>query len=220
MIAVKSLLAFLVLGLAIAGCKDDEGTTDPPTNQPVTYVGTIANGTESGSISMTVAPSKSTGINSGVTGTLTIVSPSDTTITLTGTFTTDTLAVTGGAYAFDGTLAGGSISGDYTGPNGPGQFSAQPSTNNSVTVYAGTYTSSTISGNFGTFNIVINGTVITGFSVDSGSGESTTLTGTLTGNNISILGGLAVGTLAGTTVSGTYNNGSGDQGTWSGELVP
>ncbi len=221
MTAAKSLLACLVLALTITACKkDDEGTTDPPVNNTATYVGTIANGTESGSISMNVNLSKGAGINGGVTGTLTIVSPAETTLALNGTFTSNTLAVTGGEYTFGGTLAGGAIAGGYTGPNGPGQFSAQPSTNNSVKVYAGTYTSSTISGSAGTFNIVINGTVITGFSVETSTGNSTQLTGTLTGTAINILNGLAVGTLEGTSVSGTYDNGTGDQGTWSGELVP
>jgi hypothetical protein len=214
----KCLLSFLVLGFLIAGCSKDDNPATPNEGTSSTYVGTVASGNESGSITFDVAPNKSAGTNGAVTGVLTLVAPSGATINLTGTFSNNILAMTGSSYSFNGALSGNSFSGGYTGPNGPGQFSAQSSSNNSVKVFAGTYTSNTISGRHGNFNIVLDGNVITGFTVSSNN-ESTALSGTLNGNNITLLGGIAVGVLNGTSVSGTYDNGSGDSGVWSGTQI-
>ncbi len=116
---IGGILAVLAIALAITGCKKDENpaSNNNNNNQTSTYVGTIANATESGSISLTVSLAKGMG---GVTGTLKLVSPSAATINLSGTFINNVLSVSGGNYSFAGTLANGTISGTYGGPNGGG----------------------------------------------------------------------------------------------------
>jgi hypothetical protein len=110
-----------------------------------------------------------------------------------------------------------------TGPNWAGTFTTQSSTNNSAPEYAGTFTS-TIAGLLsGTFNLVINGTVITGLAITSDNQTTVNLAGTLSGTTITIRDtnsntGIATGTLSGTTVSGSFDAGS-NRGTWSGTLV-
>lgn len=221
---IHTLVALLVLGVLVSGCKKDEGTTGPPPAPTTTaYVGTIASGTESGSISVAVTLGKGNGTSGGVTGTLRIVLPSAATISLSGTFSNNAFSVSGGGYTFTGTLANGVIAGSYTGPNGAGQFTTQASTNNSVQVYAGTFTSTVAGQPSGIFNLVINGSTITGLAVPSHNQSRTVLAGTLNGNALTIRDaasntGIATGTLNGTTISGTYDAGS-NRGNWSGSLV-
>jgi hypothetical protein len=219
-----SVTALLLFGLAIAGCKKDEGpTNNGQTPTTTTYVGTIASGTESGSITVAVSLGKSNGISGGVSGTLKLVRPSAATISLSGTFSNNALSVSGGGYTFAGTLTGGTIAGSYAGPNGIGTFTTQSSTNNSAQVYAGTFTSTVAGQPSGTFNLVINGTVITGLAITSDNQTTVYLAGTLSGTTITIRDassntGIATGTLSGTTVSGSFDAGS-NRGTWSGTLV-
>lgn len=214
--------AAAIVIVSITGCKKDEGPTNSqPTNPTTTtYVGTIASGTESGSVSMTVTLGK--GTTGGVTGTLKLVRPTAATISLTGTFANNAMTVSGGGYTLGGTLAAGAISGSYSGPNGPGTFTTQSGTN-AIQVYAGTFTSTVAGQPSGTFNLVINGSVLSGLAVPSHNQSTTSLAGNLSGTAITIRDansntGIATGTLSGTTVSGTYDAGS-NRGTWTGTLV-
>lgn len=219
----------LLFVLAIAGCKEDTPAGPGPSPGITVFVGTLANSAETGSMRLTFSSaiakyspfyiaSPETVIS--VSGTVTI---NGTVITLTGTYDTETtgLQVSGGGYTFSGTLSDGHITGTYTGPNGPGGFSAAPSsTDGSVKVYCGTsHETSPDTSNHGRFNLVISGTEVSGITDDglelggsvSGSTVSVTIFGTAIGS----------GTISGTSIiNGTYSftNEVTYTGTWEAEL--
>jgi hypothetical protein len=189
--AVKLFLAFfLFAAVIIIGCKKDDTPTNPGGGS-VTYIGTLANANETGSITLvfSAAPSKLSPRVSSGTATIITVSGSikiaGVTINLTGTYNTDTdsLVVSGGGYTFAGTYSDGNISGGYTGPNGSGSFTAEVSSEGStIKVYCGTYhETSPDTSRHGRFNLVVKGTVITGIT-DGGLG----LGGTLIDGHVSI----------------------------------
>ncbi len=215
------IVAIVLMGAVIGGCKKDDPASAE--GQSTTYAGTFANGTESGSMTYSAAAGKTSSTDGAVTGSIKLVSPTTATITVSGTFTGTTLTITGGGYTFTGTLSGSTISGSYTGPNGPGSFTTQVSTNSSAKIYVGTYTTQVTGRVNGTFNMVINGSVVTGIVGSStGSGQ---FGGTLSGTAITIFNPaaptvtIATGVVAGTTVSGTYDDRQGDHGVWSGTQV-
>ncbi len=215
------IVAIVLMGAVIGGCKKDDPASTQ--GQSTTYAGTFANATESGSMTYNAAPGKTFGTDGAVTGTLKLVSPAAATITVTGTLNGTALTLTGGGYTFTGTLSGSTLAGSYTGPNGPGTFTTQVSTNSSAKIYVGTYTTQVTGRVNGTFNMVINGSVITGIVASSaGNGQ---FGGTLSGTAITIFSPaaptvtIATGVVAGTTVSGTYNDQQGDNGVWSGTQV-
>ena len=232
--------------LALAACRG-EGPTAPQTpSAPTAFQGAIAGPTgESGVITLTtatmttVAPAPravaavSSAVIQDLTGTLKLVGGA--TINLTGTFDTGAgaIAVSGGGYAFTGTLSNGSVSGTYTGPNGTGTFAAAPSgaTTPTIQVFCGTYSgtdmfSGTPHAKYGVWNLVRSGNTLVGVTEEiSGGGAGTTVNGQLSGIMISlkfyidgILAGSGEGTLSGTSVSGTYVSTDGlASGTWSGD---
>lgn len=219
------LLSFTVF---LTGCKkDDSPTSDnstPTTPTTVgTYSGTLAgsNGV-SGALSISIAqnaqqtssvPTALVTSTYTVTGSLVI---NGNIIVLTGTFDGTTINISGANFTLAGTLSNGTLSGSFIGPNGAtGSFTVSKGTNGAtVKVYTGTISGSTT----GTFNIVVNGSTITGVAV---TGSAHQLTGTVTGNSISINGGTAVGSFTnnGNNCSGTWNDGQGGSGTWQGTLV-
>ena len=236
--AVAAVAAF-----GLTGCsKDDKpATTAPLTAGTSTFTGTMAGATVSGSVTTTIATSTlliasgspkagaySTQSTIDVTGTLVIAGGP--TVTLAGTYDTETktLVVTGGGYTFTGSFASGIMTGAFTGPAGvSGGFSLSPSTNGSVKVYIGTYTSTT-GGNSGNFNLAVSGTTLNGLAVDSPGGNQTPLSGTLTsGTDISLVNPynptgppLATGTLNTSTnvMTGVFDSGNGNSGTWTSAL--
>ncbi|HLX12515.1 MAG TPA: hypothetical protein VKS81_06865 [Bacteroidota bacterium] len=231
------IFALALLGaLLVSSCKktDNPVTSNTTAHASGTYVGMIAGGTESGTLSLTVPSSSSFSKSLSeltiitVTGTLNIGgSP----IALTGTYNTanDSLYVTGGGYTFMGTYSHGTLVGSYTGPNGPGGFSTESSSgSDSVKVYLGTATSQ-VSGHGGaTLNIVVKGSALIGMAVGTDNSK-TPFAGTISGDNIHITvtysgisADLATGTFnAGhTSASGTYDTTpfsphDADHGTWS-----
>lgn len=213
------IMLFALASALVSGCKKDSTTIEPPAPVTTRYLGTIANGTESGLLSLAFPVG-----GGAVSGEIVRVQPTAGSIILSGTFASNVLSATGGSYTFTGVLAGGNASGGYTGPNGPGLFTAQPSTNNSVWVFAGTYTTTVTGQLSGTFNLVINGAVITGLAVSSDNQEQLSLGGTLQDSTMTIHevttgATLATGTLHGSSsASGTYNAGT-NQGTWAGQRV-
>jgi hypothetical protein len=201
--------------LVVSGCKKDDESNSPGGGGPTTttYVGTVGNGSESGSLNFTVD-------NAGaVTGSLGIVGSSS--ISLTGSLSGSNLSMTGGSYTFTGTLANQRITGGYTGPNGNGSFEADQASTTSAATYCGTYAENPPGSDNGTFNMIINNGSIRVMAVESGGGPVTNLEGTLNGSTITLhvpgspSSVIATGTLSGNDVSGTYNNGTA-AGTWSG----
>ncbi len=221
--------SFVVLvAVALTGCKkDSDSVVTPPVTGSTTYVGTLANAAETGSMTLTfssaigkLAPTLVQNAESLITvnGSIKIGS---TTIPITGTYntTTDSIFISGGGYTFTGKLHNGHITGSYTGPNGPGGFSASPSSSEgSVKVYCGTsHETSPDTSSHGRFNLVITGTSVSGITDDG-----LELSGTVNGTNISIsinVGGtlfpIATGVIEGTSLHGNYSF-SGSEGTVTG----
>jgi hypothetical protein len=139
------------------------------------------------------------------------------TIQLMGTFdtTTGALMITGGGFTFAGTLSNGVINGDCLGPGGiMGTFTVQSNSAGTVAVYCGTYGGQAN----GTWNLVQGADNTMTGSYTSSEGDSGLITGTRSGNNItlSISGqGTAMGTISGSSASGTWSV-SGFSGTWQG----
>jgi len=153
-------------------------------------------------------------INGAVaTGTITPVGGAG--VALTGTYASGSGAVglTGGGHTLGGTLDNGHIGGTYTGPGGTGSFgTTQGDTPSDVQQFCGTYTGASD----GVWNLAKSANSLTGAYADDGGG-SAVLTGTLSGNSISITfsGGTAAGTLSGSNMTGTWTAGA-NSGTWTG----
>lgn len=225
-------LIVLVAAAMIAGChKDDSTPTSPGTSNPTTYVGTLGNSAEAGTMTLTFqsAPSKAaySAASVPITGSIKI---GGTTINLTGTYDpdTDNLTVAGGEYTFTGHWSSGSITGSYTGPNGAGSFTAQGAESaGAVKVYNGTYHETyPDTSNHGRFLLIFKGAVITGLT-DGGD----KIGGSLTQSHVSLHDvrlpdfEVASGTMSqdGTTISGTYATPDGDitvTGTWHAVYEP
>jgi len=237
--STKLLFLFaIVLAVFMAGCSDDDNPAGGGGGGP-TYYGTFANPSESGSMNMNFASAPKLGVDAPqsvaavivVTGTIKIQGGA--TITITGTFDTETdsLKISGGGYSFEGTLTNGDLVGSYTGPNGEGSFVAGTSTSGTVKVFLGEYieTAPSPGTHHGKINIVVDGTAVTVLVRDDVEASDFVITfqGTLIGSQVTIyVSGttgpvLAEGTMneAGTHCSGTYNSGD-EQGDWSADLLP
>ncbi|MBI3189149.1 MAG: hypothetical protein HYZ33_00725 [Ignavibacteriales bacterium] len=225
--ALSLISLLLCSALLFVGCTRDDSPTTPGNTTTTTYSGTIAGESESGSITFVVGstakvtPTVDVRLFALLTVTGTIKLSDGTSITLTGTFNTETdsIYVSGGGYSFAGKLSNGTISGVYTGPNGSGAFSVQAGTQGSVKVFCGTYIENDNSQS-GLLNIALKDTVLTGLSISYSDGSKTFLIGTLSGSTITMYltnqpaQVIATGTLSGVTASGTYSSGD-DQGTWT-----
>src|SRR2546427_722678 len=210
--------------LAVPACNNEEGTTGVRSAQ--IFAGTVSgdNATLSGSVVLNLT-------GTSVTGEITVVAPDDAagTRVLTGLFGSDKKLT-----ASDGTVSGYKFSGTYDGTSrldgtlrGPVISTTAPdpvagtfvSTKSSTAVaYCGTFTGT----DDGTFNFAIEGTTLVG-TATSTTGSVTPLDGTVSGTNITITNPgapsgppLAVGTISGTDVSGTFDDGAGSSGTWTG----
>lgn len=232
------LARMVVLGaLALAGCSSDNNAiinTGGGGGGTTTYDGTIAGPTTSGTLTVTIAtstpapqpgPARSAGTVTA-TGTLVLASGGGT-VALTGTHddVNHILTISGSGWTFTGGTTGFGMEGNYSGPGGAsGVFSIQRNGTgaDTVVVVVGTY-AATVGTGSGNFNISIRGTAIHGNAVDFTGGAPIPLDGTYTAGTgaISIVnpaGGspLATGTLTGASASGTWDNGAGDSGNWSG----
>ena len=178
------------------------------------FVGTVNgdNASLSGSIALYVS-------GTDVTGALKVIAPAPATLQLSGTYTASTKTVTasGGGYTFAGVYDAGAgrLDGTMSG-TASGTFVAVRS--RSAAGFCGTFTGT----DDGTFNFAIDGTTLVG-TATSTIGSVTPLDGTVSGTNITITNPgapsgppLAVGTISGTDVSGTFDDGAGSSGTWTG----
>lgn len=200
----------LLTGLALAACK----SSTSPTNVTLVFVGTVqgSNGSLSGEISLTVT-------GTTATGTFKIVSPTASTHTLSGNYNTGTKAVAaaGDGYSFAGAYDGtGQMTGTMSGA-ATGTFVASRDDNNTAVAFCGTYTGS----DAGVWSFTVIGTSLAGSATSSGDGHVTGLSGTLSGNAITVAlpgggGNLATGTRSGNSVSGTWDNHNGSTGSWTG----
>jgi hypothetical protein len=225
--------------LAACGSNSDSSTS-PSGASTSTFQGTIAGtATQSGTLSVTVqskvaaasplalrlpfiATLYAQASTVSASGSLHIVGGSTT--TLSGSFDTSakTINLSGGGFTFLGSLGGSVMSGSYTGPNSAsGGFSSLSTTSSTVTLYCGNVfgvppQSSVVTGVLN-LSVASSGTVSGSFSVlpdDSG-----TISGQVTGTNISITyvdsagthkgeTGTATGTIQNGAVSGTSSSGN------------
>lgn len=139
-------LAGLALLTLAAACGGDDG--GPSKNPPaaVAYAGTFASDGSSGTILFSTAPaalhaSLEASLSAPIELVGTMTFSDNSTVDLTGLLDGNDLGLAGGDYALVGTLSGGVISGEFTGPNGEtGSFSASVTTNGAqVALYCGTY---------------------------------------------------------------------------------
>lgn len=229
---MKHLLSLgLLAGLALAACKSDK--TTGPGAAAGTFTGTLAAGTESGVLTITVSSTAALmssraqfdvqgAAASPVSVTGTIKLKGGTTITLQGTFDatrTPQLQVASvpAAYTLSGTFSGGQFYGTYTGPAGNGSFVALSTQSGAVKVFCGIYSG----GATGVWNLALgsDNTTLTGVAVEPSS--TTRLSGTLMGTGLNVHSPddpslLATGTLDPTTGAGSGNwSVTGKSGTWT-----
>jgi hypothetical protein len=219
--------AFVLIGAACS----DSGGGGGGTPQITTFVGVASSGdgTTSGSISITVqtttlAPPTATGpsVRAPANATGTLVMGGSTSLTGSYDPDTDILALSGGGYTFGGGFDGvDRLEGLWSGPgNTSGTFVTSLSTN--AVAFCGTYDADDQSDS-GTFSFVIAGTVVRGEAYSSVDQTPIALDGVVNGNAITIYfpgttTPLATGTRSGNNVSGTYDDGQGGTGTWSGAV--
>jgi hypothetical protein len=187
-----------------------------PTPGPTMFAGVIAGAHESGSLTFEQGAT--------LTATLRVVSPAGSTHALSAAFdpATGELGAAGDGYQLSGTATTtGVILGSYFGPNGSGAFSLQtPAPKASVRSFCGTYT---VAGGTGVLDLILYLSGITGVAV-SASGQLTFPTGSLTSTSVTVDNPdhpsvpLATGTLSGAGLSGVYDDGNGNQGTWRAAL--
>ncbi len=146
---VASLAAMLA---ACGGSSSSTGTTpatpttpSQPTNT-TKFQGTVAgSGGQSGTLSVTIQATISTSsirplAVSQATGSVHLTGAGTTDLSGTYDSATSAVALSGGGFAVNGSVASGVLSGSYTGTGGTGGgFSTLDGTSNTVTTYCGTY---------------------------------------------------------------------------------
>jgi hypothetical protein len=222
---IASSIVAVSFALALAACsKGSDSPTQAATNPTtISYAGVFAGTKDGGTFTLSATVTSAVVLaqisaqsNSGTvaaTGTLKVTGGS--TVTLAGTYNTATKVFTmsGSSYALTATVA-------YTGPSSTtGTVSALPTSSTvTVTNYCGTYSGS----ESGRWSITISGSKLAGSASTPDGGVS--LSGSAVGNSLSMFwhpnstdNGNALGTISGTTVSGTWtSNTPGDHGTWTG----
>jgi hypothetical protein len=212
----RSALAFALFATSLftPACSDDSDDGGPnPNGDSLAFVGTVNgdNGSLSGSITLTAT-------GTTVTGTLDIVAPAIASHALTGTYDTASraLGATGGGYNFAGVFDGADRLEGLMSGAGSGTFVAVRDDGNVALAFCGTFTGT----DNGVFNLTIDGGTLSGTATTS-SGTVIALDGTVSGSSITIVmpagsGTLATGTQSGANVSGTWNDGVGGSGSWTG----
>lgn len=206
------LLLALITPFAV-GC--DSSEEDPPAGTAGTYVGTLAGSQTSGVLEVTIDGTDAAG-SFALAGGAARSAGSSAHPPLTGSFSSGTgaLSLEGGGYTFVGTLAGGVLSGTWTGPGGTsGTFTALLEGDGTVVaVYCGVYDTQN---DDGTFNLVRQDASLRGFAVSSADGDTIDLSGSVSGNTLTIYAtaagpsaNVATATLSadGATFTGTVND--------------
>lgn len=245
------LLLFVALSLLpFAGCSNTENPVTPggggPTSTSLT--GLFVGAGDGGKLTLTIASAslaptlRAASLGADVVSATGILDPDGTgaTIPLSGTYdtATDTLNVSGGGYVLLGFLEKtGTISGDYSGPNGSGVFGTFVGSSSATKVFCGSFENATMTIS-GRWNLAAVGNNVGGFGAADAGGVTQTFglngsaTGTSNPREIMLTGSLgndslsAAGNWDTTTdqVQGTWDrfaNGTVDPvdtGTWVGGL--
>lgn len=170
------LFAFLLLPVLAAGCDYSDGHTGSGTpDAPVTYVGTFYGG-GSGALSVTIDGTAATG---SFTAIARQARPE-----LSGSYNPSTHALTlsGGGYAFSGTLVDGTLQGTWTGPNNTsGSFTTTLEGEGvTITVFCGTFSTRR---DAGTFNLIRHDNALQGFAALE-DGSAVGLSGEVSGTDV------------------------------------
>lgn len=192
-------LSVLALAFAVGACSDDDNDNGGGTGLPAstTYAGYVSSTTgDFGPLNIIFAsavkappaypagvtgPSFSIGAAVNATGTVSINGGAP--VDLTGTVDGGTLHLEGGGWVLDGTLQNGIITGTFTGP-GPisGSLSAlSSSSGDPAQIYCGWYEGTDLTNSaavYGTYSMVIAGTVVIGTAVDEDNEDPIDFTGT------------------------------------------
>jgi hypothetical protein len=222
--AGSALVAALAIGLS--GCGKDNPTQPPGSSR---FRGAFTGAATTGCLSITVdtaTPAPQGGnraVKTAVTATGSIRFYGSR-VDVTGTYdeTADTVTLSGGGWTVSGNLAAYGMEGTMSGPQ-TAVFSLYQYGADTVRVFTGTFDSSTAED--GNFNFAIRGTGVRGHAVDS-TGTVVVLSGTFAPSDSSITithpgnpagPPFATGRLhPDESVSGTYDDQSGDSGTWAG----
>jgi hypothetical protein len=232
-----AFVALLVAASVLAGCggkgSPDVTNPPPPPTGSTSFSGSYASSIEHGSLAITVstdapAPPAGTyraGSVVGATGTLKPVSGGTTALTGTYNDATHAVSLAGGAYTVSGGLNSYGLEGFFGAAGGSTGNWSVVTTSTPVTVYCGTFTSTSGRAS-GRWTLAVRGGAVHGIWIDT-NGVELPLDGTLVGVNITITNpldppgpALANGTLVAGTMSGTYNTGGGNSGNWSATLCP
>lgn len=210
----------------------------PPSPPPiattaVSYQGLFGSGLFTGAVTLTAQvpvsasarlTNRATLVMPGATGTAKFSGASTTTVSLTGTYDTETnrFLLSGGAWAIDVTVVDGRATGTISTPVGAGSVAALATTeSNPATQYCGSYAGT----ESGKFLVVVRAGLASGVAAQDGEPGGVTLAGSANGNSVSLswswtegVGGqgLATGTINGLSIGGTWSNTDGQSGTWSG----
>lgn len=228
-----------LVGLIVVGCggSSPTGPTPAATATPAsatTFTGTIAGSSgQSGTLVITIAGAVSSSAQdkarsaATATATMTLINGGGT-FALAGTFDSSNgaLSLSGSGFSLTGTIAGGQVTGHYSGPGGSGGvFSNLNSTSQSVQPYCGTYHRVREDGIWN-FQIAASGEVSGGGISVSGpqaNGDWFFIKGTRTGNTVDFTVHTdhdgdthVIGTIQGTTVGGSYTDNEGHPGTFTG----
>jgi len=232
--------AALACTVSLPACsKDKSSPTSPSIQASTTYSGLVVGSSTTASLAITFPSAVASIVADApmgdvarivespldISATLTIIGGG--TVTLTGSYNSPNLTLSGSGWTFTGTMSNGVVSGTFTGPTDAGGFQAMSSPQGSpATLYcgtvSGTHNGQSTSGSFtliagsGVFLIVPGGGVIlprgtyTGNTLDSYSAQVSAEGGTIT---------LTVqGTLSASSASGTYSvrhaDASNETGTW------
>jgi hypothetical protein len=137
---------------------------------------------------------------------------------VTGAFDPDTgaLSLVGGGYSFTGTAASDGINGSYSGPHGTGSFSLIKGSG--AQVFCGSY----VGQDSGVWNLVVGPTSAAGSVASAKGGYASPMACTVSGTSLSCTassGVTATGSVNGTHATGTWSDGGGHSGTWTGDTT-
>ncbi len=217
--------ALLAIVATSAACSDDDnGNNNTGLPASTTYAGYVSSTTGGfGPLNITFAsavkappiqtmgstgPSFSSGAPVNATGTVSINGGAP--VDLTGTVDGGTLHLEGGGWVLDGTLQNGMITGTFTGP-GPisGSLSALSyAAGDPAQMYCGWYegTDLTNSGSvYGSFSMVISGTVLLGTAVDEANEDPIDFAGTAKPSTGELSIDMSDGSGGRLVVDGTYD---------------
>lgn len=229
----RALTIVAILAAVGPGCAKKHivtGPTPPSASTETSMTGVFVGANENGLLDLTIEIAPLTTSADTVVAASGVMSPDGGgVINLTGSFATatDSLYLHGQGFSLAGLyLENGAptrLAGTYSGPAGSGSFTAFTGARPSVQSFCATYENNAAT-RFGTFDLVIAGSVLAGFEVEDGDTVVVGVLGQVTGSGTSLQLAFAGNPFVGTGtwqpvaghVAGTYTAGA-QSGVWSGD---